>query len=78
MNHDDRIEKLLRESLHRSGDGGADAEPSRDLWPEVLRKIDSESAAPAAVPWYDWALGAGLLAAALLFPAAIPVFLYYL
>jgi hypothetical protein len=30
------------------------------------------------VPWFDWALLAGLVGLAAFFPASIPVFLYYL
>ena len=57
------------------------AEPSRDLWPAVLRRIDAEPAAaatPARQNWFDWALLAGLVVFAVSFPATIPVFLYYL
>lgn len=76
--NDEDLKKLLRESLGPAGSGALD-EPSRDLWPEVLRGI---SAGPAlqvkSVPWFDWALAGGLLAFAAAFPAAIPVVLYYL
>jgi hypothetical protein len=54
-----------------------DAELRRDLWPQMLRKLD-EGPAVASVPWFDWAL-AGILGAALfLFPGAIPALLYQL
>jgi len=56
-------------------------EPSRDLWPEVLRRVDAEpAAAPGSVRqnWFDWALLAALVVFAVSFPATIPVFLYYL
>jgi hypothetical protein len=33
---------------------------------------------PYTVPWFDWALLAGLGVFAVSFPATIPVFLYYL
>jgi len=47
----------------------------RDLWPALLRKLD---AAPASVPWYDWAL-IGLTASVFLFfPQWILVFAYHL
>jgi hypothetical protein len=73
MNADeqDRLEKLLRDALPPTA---GEPEPGRDLWPAVLRRLDAK----AAAPWYDWALLAGLLGLAGLFPAAIPVFLYYL
>jgi hypothetical protein len=47
----------------------------RDLWPEVLRKLDAR---PTPVPWYDWAL-VGLSASVFLFfPQLILVFAYHL
>ena len=74
-----RIKDLLRQALPPVGTG---AEPGRDLWPAMLGRLDT-SAPPARsfsspVPWFDWALIAGLVAFAALFPATIPVFLYYL
>jgi len=68
----DRMKKLLQQALPPVE---ADAEPSRDLWPAVLRRMDAK---PAAPPWFDWALLAGLVGLAAFFPASIPVFLYYL
>ena len=53
----------------------------RDLWPEMVRKLRSESVPEPAtlrIPWFDWALAGGLIALLLLFPAWIPVLLYYL
>lgn len=68
------MKKLLRESM-----GRAASEPARDLWPDVLRRIAEDAAPhPRAVPWFDWALVAGLIAFATIFPTAIPVVLYYL
>jgi hypothetical protein len=69
---ENRMKELLREALPPADSG---AEPARDLWPLVLKRLDAR---PAAPPWFDWALIAGLLALAAMFPAAIPVFLYYL
>jgi hypothetical protein len=73
MNADeqDRLKKLLQDALPRTE---GEPEPGRDLWPAVLRRLDARP----ATPWYDWALLAGLLGIAGLFPAAIPVLLYYL
>lgn len=79
--HDeDRIKQLLQQALPPVG---ADAEPTRDLWPAVLRRLDatlgaSSTSLPRSIPWFDWALIAGLVAFAAFFPATIPVFLYYL
>jgi hypothetical protein len=71
--HDeDRMKKLLQQALPPV-DG--EPEPRRDLWPAVLRGLDAR---PAATPWFDWALLAGLAGLAVFFPTAIPVLLYYL
>jgi hypothetical protein len=47
----------------------------RDLWPQMLGKLEEQ---PARVPWFDWALAAILSAVLLLFPGAIPALLYHL
>jgi hypothetical protein len=81
--HDEeRMKKLLRQTLPPvKGKAG----PGRDLWPGALRRLDAESAAPAFSgwawlngAWFDGALLAGLVGLIALFPAAIPLFLYYL
>ena len=78
---DDRIKLLLQQSLPPVDPA---AEPSRDLWPAVLGRLDAESVRSATAPgplrqnWFDWALLAGLVVFAFSFPATIPVFLYYL
>ena len=47
----------------------------RDLWPDVLRKLEHH---PVRVPWYDWAL-VGLSAVMFLaFPRLVLVFAYHL
>ena len=80
--HDqDRLKKLLRETLSPVE---ADAGPERNLWPAMLLRLDSESAAPVPAgwawnwAWFDGALAAGLVGLGALFPAAIPLALYYL
>jgi hypothetical protein len=74
-----RIGKLLKAALPPVA---ADAEPARNLWSIVLRRLDAETASPRLLPrklpWFDWALIAGLILFAIAFPATIPVFLYYL
>ena len=74
-----RIKNLLKQALPPLA---PHAEPARDLWPDVLRRLDAESAPTRAlarsVPWFDWALIGGLVVFAASFPATIPVFLYYL
>jgi hypothetical protein len=71
--HDEeRVKELLRQALKPVE---AAPEPSRDLWPAVLQRL---GAGPVQVPWFDWALLAGLVGLGAFFPASIPVFLYYL
>jgi hypothetical protein len=76
-----RLKKLLHQTLPPVGAG---AGPERDLWPAMLRRLDIESASPAANgrawdwAWFDGALAVGLAALAAFFPAAIPLALYYL
>ena len=86
---ENRIKQLLQQSLPPVDSA---SEPSRDLWPAVLRRLDQDSreplrapagsvphaVPPRAVPWFDWALLAGIVLFAVSFPATIPVFLYYL
>lgn len=55
-----------------------DAELRRDLWPQMLRKLNEQPAPVLRVPWFDWALAAILGASLFLFPAAIPALLYHL
>ena len=50
-------------------------ELGRDLWPQVLRKLDDR---PVRVPWYDWALAGVSAAMFLAFPRLILVFVYHL
>lgn len=68
----ERMKQLLQAAMPRIA---RHAEPARDLWPDVLKRIGRE---PARVPWFDWALAGGLVALVAAFPSAIPVFLYYL
>jgi hypothetical protein len=69
---ENRMKQLLKQALPPVND----AEPaSGDLWPAVRKRLE---AWPAAPPWIDWALAGGLAVFGVFFPAAIPVFLYYL
>jgi hypothetical protein len=84
-NDEKRIKELLKQALPPVG---PDASSARDLWPAVLRRLDNSPGAEPApfralplrqkLPWFDWALIAGLVVFAVAFPATIPVFLYYL
>ena len=80
IRHQAGLEGLLRNAMPIVG---GDAEPSRDLWPLALRRIENREAevamtGPVAVPWYDWALAAGVLTMVVVSPVSVPVLLYYL
>jgi hypothetical protein len=68
--NDRELRELLKKNFPR-----VDGELNRDLWPQMLRRIDENS---HRVPWFDWALLAFLGTCLLLFPKAIPVLLYHL
>jgi hypothetical protein len=63
---------LLRQALPPIGDA---PKPAPDLWPAMLRKLDDR---PTPIPWFDWALMGGLAVVVVVFPASIPMLLYYL
>ena len=67
--------KEIKELLQQALAPLKDTELRRDLWPQMLRKLDEQ---PSRVPWFDWALAAVLGAVLLLFPGAIPALLYHL
>jgi hypothetical protein len=68
-------DEALKELLKRAAGGPADRELKRDLWPEMLRRLERP---PLHVPWWDWALAAALLLCLLLFPKTILAVLYLL
>lgn len=72
MNEHD--ERRIREALRRSFPP-VDTELRRDLWPDVLRRLDAHA---PRVPWYDWALIAAMAALLLYFPQLVLVFAYHL
>lgn len=73
MTHQD--EKGLQALLKREFPPFESAELQRDLWPQMLRRLDAQ---PPRVPWFDWALAAAVAAMLLLFPGVIPALLYQL
>lgn len=66
-----QIKDLLRQAIAPV----TNTEPPRDLWPQMLARLQHQ---PARVPWFDWVLAAVLGAILLLFPGAIPALLYHL
>ncbi|MGA3008686.1 MAG: hypothetical protein ABSD72_00365 [Terracidiphilus sp.] len=81
MNEDDqdRMKKLLKQALPPVKE---DAEPRRNLWPAMLRRMDARPTtavwAGFSSAWFDGALAAGLVALIAISPASIPIILYYL
>ena len=72
------VEELLRGALPPVGERVGQSE---DLWPAMQRRLRAEAAPEPArvrVPWFDLALAGGLAALLAVFPAWIPVLLYYL
>jgi len=65
----------LQDLVKRAAGGPADRELKRDLWPEMLHRLEEPA---MRVPWWDWALAAALLLCLLLLPQTIPVMLYQL
>jgi hypothetical protein len=69
----EEVERLLQQALPRIED---DAGLDRDLWPAMLRRLEEHR--KVRVPWFDWVLAGGLAAVLAVFPAWIPLLLYYL
>ncbi len=67
-------DKAIQELLRRAIPPVKQAELRRDLWPEMLRRLEQPA---VTVPWYDWALLALLTFFCLSFPELIPVLLYH-
>lgn len=68
--NEEQIRELLKKVMRPP-----ETELNRDLWPQMLGRLDAR---PLQVPWFDWAL-AGLVAIwCLLFPVALPGLLYHL
>ena len=65
----------LRDAVPPIDELGQEAELRRDLWPDMLRRLERP---PVRVPWFDWVLLATASAAAIFFPALIPALLYHL
>jgi hypothetical protein len=65
----------LREAVPPIDQLESGAELRRDLWPDMLRRL--EQAPAVRVPWFDWALLAVAGAATIFFPALIPALLYH-
>jgi hypothetical protein len=70
MTDDERLRELLRAALH----AGVDRDPSRDLWPRVLHRIE----APVRWSLLDISLAAVVAIALLMFPDWLLLLAYHL
>jgi len=68
-NHEE-IKALLKQAFNAS-----DTELRRDLWPAMLERLNTSA---VMVPWYDWALIAGLAAVVIILPKLGLLFGYHL
>lgn len=68
---DERLRRAVRAALPPADTEG----PSRDLWPELRRRIERQ---PAPVSRLDWVLLAALLAFFVIFPEGLVTLLYHL
>ena len=74
----DEVTKEMKELLKQAIAPTKENELRRDLWPQMLAKLEEQPALLHAIPWFDWAL-AGLAGATLLFfPGIIPALFYHL
>ena len=67
----DRVIEALRRAVPPMRDGAT----SRDLWPEVARRVRAPS---RRVNWLDWAVAAAAVLAVLAWPKMLPALLYFL
>ena len=70
--NDKDVKNLLRHALRP-----ASTDLQRDLWPQMLQRLDTRSPIKS-IPWFDWALLALMAIFILAFPHSIPVLLYHL
>jgi type VI protein secretion system component VasF len=70
--HDEQLKRLIRQAIAPV----KDAELQRDLWPQMLKKLQQHE--PVRVPWFDWVLAAISCLILVLFPSVIPALLYHL
>jgi hypothetical protein len=70
--------KNVKELLKQAVAPVQDTELRRDLWPQMLAKLDQQPLPVRGVPWFDWVLAAVLSAVLIFFPGSIPALLYHL
>ncbi|HYT24531.1 MAG TPA: hypothetical protein VEW05_30375 [Candidatus Polarisedimenticolia bacterium] len=75
---DEGNHKKMRDLLKQAIAPAQDTELRRDLWPQMLRKLEEAPVPALRVPWFDWALAAILGAVLVFSPGSIPALLYHL
>ena len=70
--------KEMKKLLKQVTAPAQETELRRDLWPQMLRKLEEQPAPVVGIPWFDWALAAILSAVLVFFPGSIPALLYHL
>jgi hypothetical protein len=70
--------KNVKELLKQAVAPVQDTELRRDLWPQLLPKLDEQPIPVRRVLWFDWVLAAILSAVLIFFPGSIPALLYHL
>jgi hypothetical protein len=74
----EEIDKEMKELLKQAIAPARNTELRRDLWPQMLARIEEQPEPPYKVPWFDWALAVILSAVLIFFPGSIPALLYHL
>jgi hypothetical protein len=75
-NHETNNE--MKDLLKQAIAPAKDPELRRDLWPQMLSKLNEHPAPAQNVPWFDWALAALAGSALIFFPGIIPALFYHL
>jgi hypothetical protein len=77
MNNEE-LNNEMKELLKEAVTPMQSTELRRDLWPQMLRKLQEPPLPIHNVPWFDWALASLAAAALLFFPGIIPALFYHL
>jgi hypothetical protein len=70
---DEDVRALLRDALPP-----VSYERQRDLWPQMLARIEKAPALARRVPWFDWVLAAAAVVCVVCVPKVIPFLLFHL
>ncbi|HXJ03485.1 MAG TPA: hypothetical protein VNH65_00180 [Candidatus Acidoferrum sp.] len=74
----EEFSNAMKELLKQAIAPVRDAELRRDLWPQMLARLERQPQPVSSVPWFDWALAAILSTVLIFFPSSIPALLYHL